>query len=72
MYMRDYISHLDAILTSAGEKLLEGTGSIIHQQAMDKAQAEYRKFQNKTLTEVEKNYLETIKTIENEAKNNTR
>ncbi len=37
MYMEDYISHLDAILSSTGEKLLEGAGSVSHQQAMDKA-----------------------------------
>lgn len=64
MYMKDYISHLDAILSSTGEKLLESAGSISHQQAKDKAQEEYRKFQSKTLTEVEKSYLETIKKIE--------
>lgn len=70
MYMEDYISHLDAILSSTGEKLLEGAGSVSHQQAMDKAQQEYRKFQSKTLTEVEKNYLETIKKIEEKALDN--
>ena len=68
MYMKDYINQLDTILSSTGEKLLEGSGKISHQQAMDKAQAEYRKFQAKTLTEVEKAYLETIKTIEKKAR----
>lgn len=68
MYMKDYISHLDAILSTTGGKLLEDAGSISHQQAMEKAQAEYRKYQAKTLTDVEKNYLETIKKIEDEAK----
>jgi hypothetical protein len=64
MYMKDYISHLDAILSSTGERLLEDSGKVSHQQAMDKAQAEYRKYQAKTLTEVEKHYLDTIKTLE--------
>lgn len=64
MYMKDYITHLDAILSSTGEKLLQDSGNVSHQQAMDKAQVEYRKFQKKTLTEVEKNYLETIKNVE--------
>ncbi len=70
MYMEDYILHLDAILSSTGEKLLENAGNISHQQAMDKAQQEYRKFQSKTLTGVEKNYLETIKKIEKKALDN--
>jgi hypothetical protein len=70
MYMKDYINQLDAILASTGEKLLDGTGNVSHQQAMDKAQTEYKKFQAKTLTEVEKNYLETIKLIEEKAKKN--
>lgn len=68
MYMRDYISHLDAILLSTGEQLLEGAGIVSHQQAMDKAQEEYRKYQAKTLTGVEKKYLETIKSIEKKTK----
>lgn len=70
MYMRDYISHLDAILSSTGENILEGAGKVSHQQAMDKAQEEYRKFQTKTITEVEKAYLETIKKIEKNTKEN--
>ena len=68
MYMKDYIYQLDAILSSTGEKLLDGAGRVSHQQAMDKAQAEYKKFQAKTLTEVERSYLETIKSIEIKAK----
>ncbi len=63
MYMKDYISHLDAILSSTGEQLLDSSGKVSHQQAMDKAQMEYRKFQEKTLTEVEKTYLDAIKTL---------
>lgn len=64
MYMIDYVNQLDAVLSSTGENLLEGAGKVSHQQAMDKAQEEYRKFQAKTITQVEKSYLETIKEIE--------
>ena len=70
MYMKDYISQLDAILSSTRENLLDSAGKISHQQAMDKTQAEYRKFQAKTLTEVEKSYFDTIKAIEKEAEKN--
>ena len=37
MYMKDYISHLDSILSSTGEQVLDGAGKVSHQQAMDKA-----------------------------------
>ena len=68
MYMQDYIRHLDAILSSTGEKLLDHSGSVSHQQALDKAQAEYRKFQKNHLTDVEKNYLNTIRALEEHVK----
>lgn len=68
MYMIDYVNQLDAVLSSTGENLLEGAGKVSHQQAMDKAQEEYRKFQAKTITQVEKSYLETIKEIERKTK----
>lgn len=62
MYMSDYIQQLDAVLTSGNRPLLTGAGSISHTQAMEKATAEYRKYQNSTLSAVEKAYLDTIKT----------
>ena len=68
MYMRDYIAQLDAVLSSGGRQLLQDAGSVSHQQALDKAQAEYRKFQAQTLSPVEKAYLETVKGLEKEAK----
>ena len=68
MYMRDYIAQLDAVLSSGGRKLLQDAGTVSHQQALGKAQAEYRKFQAQTLSPVEKAYLETVKGLEKEAK----
>ncbi len=68
MYMRDYIEHLDKILASTGEEVLENAGSISHKQAMEKAVAEYRKYQEATLSPVEEAYIESIKSIEKEAK----
>jgi hypothetical protein len=47
---------------------LVGPGTISHEEAMDKALLEYRKFQVKTLSPVEQAYLESIKIIENKAK----
>ncbi|MDR1161285.1 MAG: virulence RhuM family protein [Tannerellaceae bacterium] len=67
MYMSDYMNQLDSILSSAGEKLLTDAGRISHQQAMDKAKAEYRKFQVKTISPVEQAYLDTIKLLQQKA-----
>ncbi len=68
VYMKDYIRQLDSILSSTGEKLLTDAGSVSHKQAMEKALAEYRKYQLKTLSPVEHDYLEAIKNLEKEVK----
>ena len=62
--MRDWAEHLDRILTMSGEQLLRGNGSISHKQAVDKATAEYRKYKERTLSEVERDYLDSIKILE--------
>lgn len=72
MYMADYIEHLDRLLSVAGEKLLEGAGTVSHKQAMEKAEQEYRKYQVETLSSVEKAYLETIRETEKIAKAKTK
>ncbi|GHV35527.1 toxin Fic [Bacteroidia bacterium] len=64
MTMKDWATHLDNILTSTGEKLLQNAGKISHEQAIKKAKTEYKKYQQKTLSDVETAYLETIKSIE--------
>lgn len=63
MYMEDYVRQLDTILSSTGEKLLVGAGTVSHDQAMKKARAEYKKYQVKTISPVEKEYLNTLKEI---------
>ena len=68
MYMEDYVRQLDNILSANGEELLVGAGSVSHEEAMEKALAEYRKFQVKTLSPVEQAYLESIRMIEKKAK----
>lgn len=68
MTMKDWAEHLDRILTMSGENLLIGTGSISHEKAVEKASIEYKKYQQKTLSEAEKNYLESLKVLENKTK----
>ena len=64
MTMADWSKHLDQILTAGGEQLLKGNGSVSHELAVEKAIGEYRKYQQKTLSSVEKAFLDSIKTIE--------
>ena len=65
MHMADYIKQLDVILSSTGEKVLKGKGTVSHNEAINKAKDEYKKYQVKTLSPVEKEYLETLKAISN-------
>lgn len=64
LYMRDYLKQLDNILSASGEKVLQNAGRIKHSDAMKKVDAEYKKYQQKTITPVEAAYLESLKTIE--------
>ena len=65
MYMDDYIKQLDSILSSTGEKLLVGAGNVSRNKAIEKAKAEYKKYQVKTISPVEKEYLENLKIVSN-------
>ena len=67
MTMKDWSEHLDRILTMSGEQLLTGAGSVSHAQAIDKATEEYKKYQQKTLSEAERDFLDTIKSINSKA-----
>ena len=70
MHMEDYIKHLDMILSSTGEKLLIGSGTISHDKAIEKAKLEYKKYQVKTISPVEREYLDTLKELNNKIKKN--
>ncbi|MBR4621073.1 MAG: virulence RhuM family protein [Salinivirgaceae bacterium] len=63
MTMKDWAQHLDNILTISGEKLLQGSGQVSHQQAIEHATNEYRKYQQRTLSQVEKDFLDNIKLL---------
>lgn len=63
MTMQDWAKHLDGILTSTGEQLLIGNGSITHNQAMEKVETEYKRYKARTLSDVEKDYLESIEDL---------
>ena len=71
MTMKDWTQHLDRILTSTGEQLLEGNGSVSHEKAIEKATNEYKKYQQKTLSEVEMAFLESVETLNRQTKSLT-
>ncbi len=64
MKMADYIRELDNILNSTKRKLLSGAGKISHKKAIEKSTLEYRKYKTKNLSEVEKDYLNTVKDLQ--------
>jgi len=68
MTMADWAKHLDGILTSTGEKLLVGNGTVSHLEAMKKAETEYKKYKTRTISDVERDYLDSIASLEVYAK----
>lgn len=68
MTMDDWANYLDRILTSTGEQLLQDGGRVSHQEAMEHATTEYRKYKQRTLSDVEQDYLNAIKAISDKSK----
>ena len=67
-YMNDYIEQLDNVLVAGGNPLLVGAGNVSHEEAMLKAETEYRTWQQNTLSPVEQAYLESIRSIDKRGK----
>jgi hypothetical protein len=72
MKMQVRIAELDKFTQSYGKGTLQNAGKISHQKALEKAENEYKKYQVKTLSPVEKEYLETIKKPENKISKNSK
>ena len=68
MHMSDYTLQLDSLLSASGNKVLDNAGSISRAEADKKALDEYRKFQNNSLSPVEKSYLDSIKALSDKSK----
>ena len=64
MTMNDWAAYLDRILTMSGEQLLQDSGNVSHEAAMEHAITEYRKYKQRTISDVEHDYLFAIKSIE--------
>ena len=57
--------YLDRILTMTGEQLLQDGGSVSHDDAMEHATTEYRKYKQRTISDAEHDYLNAIKRLGN-------
>lgn len=68
MTMKDWVTHVDNILAATGEDVLKDNGKISREKMSEKVTTEYQKYQSQTLSQVEKDYLKEIKSIENLAK----
>ncbi|HCJ31664.1 MAG TPA: cell filamentation protein Fic [Firmicutes bacterium] len=60
MTMQDWINELDAFLKMTRKDILNGSGTISHKKALEKAHKEYDKYMKKHLTQAEKDYLEML------------
>lgn len=69
MKMKDWINELDKFTEIYGKGVLKDAGKISHNNAIKKAEDEYRKYQTKTLSPVEEAYLNTIKSIQKKLNN---
>ncbi|MDR2907864.1 MAG: virulence RhuM family protein, partial [Bacteroidales bacterium] len=68
MTMLDYIKQVDALMSADNRKLLTNAGSVSHSQAIEKAHAEYKKYVQKTLSPIERTYLDNIKMLSDKGK----
>ena len=63
MTMQDWLMQFDKLIAAFDKKVLTNAGKMSHKQAIEKAEKEYRKYQEKTILPVEEAYLETIKKV---------
>ena len=63
MYMNDWIKQLDTFLKMTGKEILQHSGKINHQKAIEKAHTEYDQYKEKIknrITQVEKDFIKQI------------
>ena len=75
MYMRDWVVELDDFAKRYGKGILPNAGSISHQAAIEKANAEYDKYRQRTITElspVEQDFLASIKDTQKKLESKTK
>jgi hypothetical protein len=63
MYMKDWIEKIDEFLKMTGNDILTHAGTISHNQALEKANTEYKKYKDKMkneLSNVEKDFIKQL------------
>lgn len=71
MYMKNWLETLDTFSRNFGVGVLEGAGSVSHSEAVEKAHREYDTYRAQlpeSMTDVEKAYLETLRTMQKQLK----
>lgn len=68
MYMKDYIENIDGLLKTMKRPILKDKGKVSHEDAISKAEDEYKKYQTENLSDIEKEYLKSLKHIEKNVK----
>ena len=66
MHMRDWIERLDDFLKMTGRETLSHAGTVSHQEALAKAQAEYEKYRQMHLNDpspVERHFVEAVEEV---------
>ena len=72
MRMKDWVAELDKFFEIYGKGVLAHAGKVSHKQAIEKAEKEYRHYQVKTPSPVEKAYLDIIKTVQKQVEKKTK
>jgi hypothetical protein len=68
MYMNTWIEKLDEFIKITGNNILKHSGTISHQQAIEKANVEYEKYKEQTKNELSEGEKHFLKQLENTAK----
>lgn len=63
MTMQEWIDELDRVLTNNRRPLLTGSGSVSHQQALDKAEHEYTIYRQREINRLESDYDRAIRQL---------
>jgi len=67
MYMQDWLARLDDFLKMTGKEILNHSGTISHNQAIEKAKTEYDKYKEtikEELSNVEKDFINQLENTE--------
>jgi hypothetical protein len=75
MKMSDWVKELDEFCEKFGKGILEGTGSVSHDQAQNKALKEYEIYKkkiNNALSDIEKKYIKNLKNTQKKIENSKR